>query len=251
MFTLSDLETEIFYLPAGANGSIYKYKGFSLAYNESTEQPSWVAYELLVGHLNAPKVARSDYFKEDHQISTGSATYLDYKNSGYTKGHLVPAADRSYSLETMEETFLMSNISPQTYYFNAGIWRELEEQTRDWARMNKALYIISGPIFSPSGKKYIGKNRVAVPDAFFKVILDATDPDLKSIAFVIPNDTSNQPLQHYATTIDEVEEKTGLDFFSELLSNNLEDSLEAQLELNKWSFDEERYKTRVTYWNNR
>ncbi|MBK8506380.1 MAG: DNA/RNA non-specific endonuclease [Saprospiraceae bacterium] len=240
-----------FYLPGPQNDPIYQYKGFTLAYNEKTEQPSWVAYELNIDHLNGPKVSRTDYFKEDLNIKTGSATYYDYKNSGYTKGHLVPAADRAYSLKTMEETFLLSNISPQTYACNGGIWRELEEQTRDWARENRSLYIVSGPLFSKANLTYIGANQVAVPQAFFKVILDHLAPEVRAIAFVIPNDVSDRPLQKYVHSIDEVEEKTGLDFFYELFTDNLEDSIEQQVDLEKWTFDYKRYQTRVNNWNNR
>jgi endonuclease G len=157
----------LYYLPESQEESVYKYKGFTLAYNEETEQPRWVAYELNIDHLNAPQVSRTDYFKEDKKIGTGSATYNDYKNSGYTKGHLVPAADRAYSVETMEETFLMSNISPQIYACNGGIWRELEEQTRDWARKNRSLYIVTGPLFPNTRLTHIGVYKVAVPQAFF------------------------------------------------------------------------------------
>ncbi|MCB0687622.1 MAG: DNA/RNA non-specific endonuclease [Saprospiraceae bacterium] len=242
---------ERFYLPEPQSDAIYNYEGFSLAYNEKSEQASWVAYELTVAQLNAPKVNRSDYFNDDPQIRGGSATYYDYKNSGYTKGHLVPAADRAYSVKTMEETFLMSNITPQTYAFNGGIWRELEEQTRDWARTNRSLYIVCGPIFNKSNRQYIGTNQVAVPEAFFKVILDDNPPELKGIGFIIPNERSELPLQEYAVNIDKVEEKTNLDFFYELFTNKLEDSIESHLDLHQWSFDPDRYRLRVENWNNR
>jgi endonuclease G len=246
-----NIGSDIYYLPEPQKDLIYQYKGFTLAYNDETEQPSWVAYELNVDHLNAPKVSRTDYFEEDLNIKTGSATFYDYKNSGYTKGHLVPAADRAYSKETMAETFLMSNMSPQTYEFNGGIWRELEEQTRDWARKNQSLYIITGPIFSKSGLTHIGATRVAVPDAFFKVILDHSEPDITAIGFIIPNHISERPLQDYVHTIDEIEEKTGLDFFYELFTDNLEDSIEVQVDLKKWPFNQRRYETRINNWNKR
>lgn len=246
-----DLSKDLYFLPARTEDSIYHYQGFTLAYEEDKEQARWTAYELTVNHLNAPKVSRTDYFREDPGISSGSATYYDYKNSGFTKGHLVPAADRAYSVETMEETFLMSNISPQVYRFNGGIWRELEEQTRDWARKNKSLYIVSGPIFDQKSLDRIGKNQVAVPQSFFKVIFDHIEPELKGIAFIIPNEPSTKHLDQYVFSIDDVEQKTELDFFHELFTNKLEDSLERRVDLEKWPFNEERYEIRINQWNKR
>ncbi len=240
-----------YFLPAPTDEPVFHYQGFSLAYQESTEQARWVAYELQVEHLNARKVSRTDYYQEDHAIPTGSATYHDYKNSGFTKGHLVPAADRAYALETMEETFLMSNMSPQQYGFNGGVWRELEEQTRDWARKNRSLIIVTGPVFTSKNIRYFGSNRVAVPEAFFKVILDHTEPGLKGIAFIVPNVISTRPLSEYVYSIDEVEQKTDLDFFYELFTNNLEDSLERQVDLAAWPFDENRFFIRINEWNKR
>ena len=246
-----DPSNDLFYLPARTEDSIYQYQGFTLAYEEDKEQARWVAYELTVNHLNAPKVSRADYFREDLGIRSGSATYYDYKNSGFTKGHLVPAADRAFSVETMEETFLMSNISPQVYTFNGGIWRELEEQTRDWARKSKSLYIVTGPIFKQKSLDRIGQNQVAVPESFFKVILDHIEPELKGIAFIIPNEPSVKHLDQYVFSIDEVEQKTELDFFHELFTNKLEDSLERKVDLEKWPFNEDRYQIRINQWNKR
>ena len=248
----ADSHEELYYLPTTANSfPIFHRDGYTLAYNEEMEQAAWVAYELTIDHLNASKVPRTNYFTEDLAIPTGSATFIDYKNSGYTKGHLVPAADRAYSVATMEETFLMSNISPQTYKCNAGIWRELEEQTRDWARSNQALYVLCGPIFPVDGWHHIGRNQVGVPESFFKVLLDATDPELKGIAFIIPNKISIRPLREYIVTIDEVEQKTGIDFFSELFTDKLEDSLESQIQYSAWPIDEKRFQIRINDWNKR
>lgn len=241
----------IYYLPDAGSYPVYPYQGFTLAYDEAHEQARWVAYELTVAQLNAKKVSRTDYFKEDPGIRSGSASYYDYKNSGYTKGHLVPAADRAFSITTMEETFLMSNISPQIYECNGGIWRELEEQVRDWARQDKSVYIVTGPVISPIGTRRIGQNRVTVPEAFFKVILDHSDPVIKGIGFIVPNAISYRPLQDYAMTIDDIEEKTGIDFFHELFTDKLEDSIESQVNLDLWRFNEERFETRINHWNNR
>ncbi len=240
---------EGFYLPAETRYPIYHKKHYTLAYAEEYEQAAWVAYELTVDQLNAKKVGRSDYFKDDFTIKSGSAQFADYKKSGYTKGHLVPAADRAYSIEAMEETFLMSNMTPQIYHCNGAIWRELEEQVRDWARANRALYITAGPVFSQQMKR-IGRNKVAVPNAYFKAVVDLTDPEFKAIAFIIPNELSEEPLQEYSMTIDALEEQIGLDLFHELMTEELEEELESNLNLSDWKFDKKRFQQRIDKWNN-
>ncbi len=243
-------DEDLFFLPTGSNDPIYHKKSYSLAYSEQHEQARWVAYQLTIGHLNAPKVKRTDYFTEDLTISTGSATFYDYKGSGLTKGHLVPAADRAYSKEAMEETFYMSNMSPQTYAFNGGIWRELEEQVRDWARENESLYIVAGPVFGRVTKK-IGENSVSVPKSYFKVLLDAHGEEYKGIGFVIPNEISDEPLSAFAMSIDEVEKITGLDFFADLLRDEMENKIESQLDQNLWEYDQARFQRRIEQWNKR
>ena len=244
-------DTTAYYLPVGGDNPVYAQKHYYLAYDEDTEQAAWVAYELNLSHLNARKVSRTDYFSEDPTIRTGSAHYEDYRGSGYTRGHLVPAADRAFSREAMDETFLMSNISPQTYHFNGGIWRELEELTRDWARLNERLIVVSGPVFEKSNPSRIGRNGVAVPDAFFKVLIDIDEPDLKGIAFVIPNEKSDKPLTSYMVAIDQVETLTSLDFNANLLTSALEDSLESTVTSSAWPIDDVRFQLRVNEWNRR
>lgn len=240
-----------FYLPdADFPVEVVHHKYFSLGYLESEEQSAWVAYRLTVQELNQPKLPRYDYFDPDYSVSTGSSFHRDYTGSGFTRGHLVPAADMAFDSAALRETFLMSNISPQVRAFNNGVWRELEEQTRDWVRRNKELYIVSGPIFSTSHDR-IGQNRVGVPESFFKVLLDVKDPEWKGIGFIIPNAISDRPLSDYACTIDSVEIMTHLDFFSHLLKDDQEEALESTINLDQWPMHPHRFEWRVNEWNNR
>ncbi|HPG06957.1 MAG TPA: DNA/RNA non-specific endonuclease [Saprospiraceae bacterium] len=242
---------ERFYLPeADFPLEIVHHKRFSLGYLETEEQAAWVAYRLTVQELNLPKLPRYDYFDPDYSVSSGSSFHRDYTGSGYTRGHLVPAADMSFDSAALRETFLMSNISPQLKAFNNGVWRELEEQTRDWVRRNKELYIVSGPIFNPAHER-IGQNRVGVPEAFYKVLLDVKDPEWKGIGFIIPNALSELPLSDYACTIDSVEHITHLDFFSHLLKDDQEEGLESSIDMNLWPMHPHRYEWRVNEWNHR
>ncbi len=234
-------------LPTGDNGEIVQHTYFTLSYNEDKEQANWVAYTLTKESLVIPNVERTDWFSEDKKVSTKSAHYKDYKGSGYTKGHMVPAGDMAFNRQAMEETFFMSNMSPQTRGFNGGIWRELEECVRDWAYKNEQVYVVSGPIYRKS-KKEIGRAKVDVPDFYYKVILDIEGNTKKGIGFIIPHETLDLPLEKYAVTIDEVEKQTGYDFFKKMDVDI--NSLEANMDIDQWAISKERFRKRVKSWNN-
>ena len=239
---------EDWYYPELRNGVLVEHRHYALSYREDVEQAEWVAYILDREQVVAPRVRRKDWYEEDPAVPTGSATWADYRNSGFDRGHLVPAADRAFSREAMDETFLMSNISPQRHPFNAGIWRELEEQTRDWAVKDRRLYVVSGPLFGDRPER-IGANRVAVPEAFFKVLLDLGEPEAKGIGFILPNQVSYAPLQDYAVSIDSVEARSGIDFFPDLMTGELEQELESRAEPGSWPLDALKFERRVNKWN--
>jgi endonuclease G, mitochondrial len=162
---------------------------------------------------------------------------------------LCPASDMGYSESAMDETFLMSNISPQVRNFNGGIWRELEENIKDWAKKYQKVYVVTGPILK-NGLKRIGRyNKVAVPEAYYKVLLSGALN--QSIAYVIPNQVSDQRIEAYACSIDEVEKQTNLDFFSHLLRPDQEREVEGRYNSNYWPFSERRYQQRLNEWNKR
>lgn len=236
------------YLPT-STGQVIHHTYYSLSYLEKHEQAEWTAHLLSREMLRMPNVPRSNYFNPDPKEVTGSAVHSDYSGSGYTRGHLVPAGDMAHDKIAMEESFYMSNMSPQLRAFNNGIWRELEENIRDWAFSTGSVYVITGPVFGQNVKRKIGKNKVSVPDAFYKVLLSYTEKDKKAIAFIIPNALSEQPLQEYMVTVDAVEALTGLDFFSYLLDDKEEEIIESVLNKEKWPISEKRYQLRLTKWN--
>lgn len=242
-------EEELYFLPASKNANIIRHQHYALSYNEEHELAEWVAYELTRDQLNRNKTKREDNYRPDPKVKTKSATTYDYRGSGYDRGHLLPVGDRKFSFDAMNETFFMSNISPQERRFNGGIWRELEENVRDWARKFRKIYVVTGPVLTERRKDRIGKNKVSVPKSFYKVILDISEPELKAIGFIIPNETSKRPLQEYAVSIDEVEELTGIDFFSDLMEDELEEKLESKFNNRLWEYDERRFETRVSVWN--
>lgn len=214
------------------NDVIVEHEGFTLNYDEKNEQASWVAYKLEKSNLDRARFKRKDNFREDPLVRTGSATLSDYKKSGFDRGHLAPAADFTWSEKALDQTFFMSNMSPQVPAFNRGIWRNLEEQVRDWTRENGMLYIVTGPIISDR-KQRIGSNKVVVPKSYYKVVLDIQEPDLKAIAFVMKNEKSDEDLLDFAITIDRLEEITHLDFFPSL-PDEMERKLESSINVPSW-----------------
>ncbi|WP_178371454.1 DNA/RNA non-specific endonuclease [Cyclobacterium lianum] len=212
---------------------VIHHEFFSLAYDESTEQAAWVSYRLNAQLLSV-KYERTDNFKDDPRIESGSAQPDDYRHSGYDRGHLAPAADFSHSLEAMRSSFLMSNISPQRPGFNRGIWKKLEEQVRSWTREYGYLLVITGPLFEEEAARvFIGKNEVRVPDYFFKVIFDIQGPPYKMLAFLLKNEKSGRPLLDHVVSVDSLEQFSGIDFF-ETLPDSLEIALENEIDYDIW-----------------
>lgn len=221
----------------GQADCIIDREGYALGYSEEHEQARWVIYRMTYEEATTKATARNDNFRSDPEIPTGSATLEDYKRSGYDRGHLAPAADMAYSVKTMDESFYMSNMSPQTGPFNQGIWRQLEAQVRDFAIVEKDVYIVTGPILPETKTNEtitIGPNKVTVPDAYYKIVWDRTPPE-KMIGFVLPNKGSSEPLQSYAVTVDKVEELTGLNFFPELPKEQQE-ALEGTITIDAWKW---------------
>jgi endonuclease G, mitochondrial len=220
------------FYPAPLKGEeIISHSAIRISYNEQHEQANWVAYILTKENLGGTE-KRKDKFLPDPKVSTFSAHPNDYFKSGYDRGHLAPAADFKWSSTAMEESFYMSNISPQVPSFNRGIWKKLEEQVRFWAIENEELYVVTaGVLFD--GLPSIGQNKVSIPKYYYKALLDLKDPEQKAIAFIMANEASNKPLREFAVTIDSLEKFTGIDFFP-ALEDQLEEKLESSLELERW-----------------
>lgn len=192
--------------------TIRSYSGFDLGYNENSEQASWVVYVLTREEVEKGSIARTDNFRSDKSISTGSASLSDYRGSGYDRGHLAPAGDMKWDYEAMSQSFLLSNMSPQKPAFNRGIWKQLEERVRTWAKEKDSIYVVTGPVLSTVNSA-IGVNQVGVPGYYFKVIVDLSPPNHGMIAYLLPNEGSKNELNHYAISVDSLEAFTGYDFF--------------------------------------
>ena len=231
---ITAVETEGFnYLPTSTTGQIIKHESYSLSYSEKHEQAEWIAYSLSENDIVYTNRKRP-FFIEDPKVKTQSASWRNYKKSGYDRGHLCPAGDRRKSEKSYNETFYTSNISPQKHDFNAGIWNKLEQKTRYWAKKHQHLYVITGGILEEN-LKTIGKEKVAVPKQFYKILLDFTKPEIKAIAFILPHKESKKPLFNFVVSIDELERKTGIDFFHHL-PDEIENKLESSSNYKNWNF---------------
>ena len=219
---------------------IRQFDHYSLCYRESYEQAEWSAYCLTEEEL-VKNAGRTDDFRSDPEIATGSATPADYKKSGYDRGHLSPAADFAFDEKAMSETFYMSNMSPQKGSLNRGIWKDLESEVRLWAKNFGRVYVVSGPILEKPAAEYesIGENGVSVPEFYYKVILaplyadeaDKASPEnadsVIAMGYIFPNERCEGSLDDYAVSVDEVEKRTKLDFFA-LLEDKVENEVEAK-----------------------
>lgn len=214
------------------------YVGYSVCYRESYEQAEWAATYLTRDRL-VKGADRKDNFRADPEIPTGSATPADYKGTGYDRGHLVPAADLAWSEESMDDSFYMTNMSPQAGSFNRGIWKKLEEQVRDWAEEFGTLYTVSGPILEKDNYKKIGSTKVSVPEYYYKALL-AYDDDASwnAIGFILPNESSSEPLLTFAVPINEIEERCNIDFFYEM-PDDMEEALESTVDFDYWVIPED------------
>ncbi len=225
------VEFDASFLPSSTTGAIVNHNYFTLSYSEEHEQAEWVAYELSDRDLVKNDFDRP-YFIEDKSVKTRSADWRNYKNSGYDRGHLCPAADRGFSYDAFKETFLTSNISPQDHEFNAGIWNRLEQKVRYWAETYNGVYVVTGGVLK-GNMKTIGDENVSVPNQFYKIVVAVSGENYKAIAFLIPNKASSESFYNYAVSIDEIEEVTGIDFFPNL-DDAVEDNLEKMKNLKAW-----------------
>lgn len=218
---------EIPVTPSKTKGQIIKRKGYTLSYNADYKTPQWVAWELTKSETKGNE-ERTNNFQPDPNVQGAKAYSSDYTNSGYGRGHMAPAGDMKWDAQAMEESFYMSNICPQNSNLNRGDWNDLEIQSRQWAKKYGAIYIACGPIYDSKSPKRIGDNKVAVPDAFYKVILINDKKNPQAIGFIFPNQSVSKPLKKYLVTVDSVEKRTNIDFFP-ALPDEMENKIEAEL----------------------
>lgn len=237
-------------------GQLLSRIGFTTSYNTETRCPNWVAWHLTSKHTDGPfprkgvpyydedgkaigigyvtpETCRGPYFF-DREADKPSPTLEDYTNMSYnmSHGHLCPAGDNKWSRAAMNQSFLLTNMCPQDEQLNMGDWRILEERCRKWAQHYGELFIVAGPIFQGGMSRTVGKGKVGVPDAFFKAVLRLGN-DSACIGFIYPNEGERHEMNNYVLSIDELEQRTGIDFFPNL-PDEVEEELEREADLNQW-----------------
>tara|TARA_R110001592_G_scaffold6720_1_gene36114 strand:- start:4331 stop:5620 length:1290 start_codon:yes stop_codon:yes gene_type:complete len=226
---------------------VISHLAYSLVYDENHEQAKWVVHIISTDIIDG-KASRSNNFRVDTLIKTGSATEKDYflktkkpgdKNKyeydgfGYDRGHLAPSADFKWNKKALSESFYYSNMSPQLADFNRKKWAKLEGLMRGYVESNnQQLFIVTGPILNDSLPVIErGENQVSIPEYFYKIALDFTNK--KAIGFIMPNKDIKNPISSFAVSINDVETATGIDFFYQL-DDELEEQLESQNHVSDW-----------------
>jgi endonuclease G len=201
---------------------------FPLCHSSSLRVPLWTAHQLTRENL-AAAYSRPRRFRRDTALAHPGAHDSDYRHSGYSRGHVVPVADVASSEQAVRDSFLLSNVLPQNSSLNSGKWRLLEKAIRRLAADTDFVVVFTGPIFCATVER-IGVNRVAVPCQLYKVALAARGAGLTAFAAILPNDSNPAGgLDEFATSVAEVERRTGLDFFGALpapVQHSLESSVQ-------------------------
>jgi len=160
--------------------------GYALLHDNDARIAAWAGWTVAPDEALGC-VPRDDGFVADAAIPKGQrAEPGDYAKSGYDKGHIVPNADLSWSKQTMYESFLMSNMSPQLPNLNRGAWKYLETNERTWAWARKhSITIYAGNVYKLGTSKTIGENKVVVPDSLYKILIDNATGEV--MAFMFPH----------------------------------------------------------------
>lgn len=221
-------------VPPGDGGQLIGYEGFNVYFRPDMHQPGYVAWTLSPDEADADVANRRDAtFRPDTGVE-GCATLDDYRNSGFDRGHMAPAADMKWSHKAMADCHLLTNICPQDKSVNGGPWATIEKNSRKWCQRFGELYIVAGPVLGDRLTRSIGPSKVPVPERFFKVIVapDARPP--MGIAFLMPNHPFDGGAQSTVVSIDEIEAITGYDFFS-ALPDDVENEVESQHSMAAWN----------------
>ena len=217
-------------VPRGVSDTLVRYDAFDVYFNTRRGIADCAAYELVAGELNGA-AERSGEFARDLGV-TGCPEPADYYGSGMDRGHLVPAADLKWAQRAMRQSFLLTNVCPMHKALNEGGWAKLEEKVREWTARDSALLVFTGPVVGDGDTTRLN-GKVTVPGAYFKIIMAPCVRPMRAIAFIYPNGYSGGRLGQYVVSVDEVEYRTGLDFFPHLPARE-QQRLESLVNLDAW-----------------
>lgn len=213
--------------PANRQHYLIQRPQYALSFNDQLHYPNWVAWHLSRKDIGSTPRGQ---FQPDSSLPAGFTviTPTDYTRSGYDRGHNCPSKDRSANKRDNDAVFLMSNMTPQAHGMNAGPWERLESYSRELTTAGNELYIYCGHGFSSNKRSTIGKAQIVVPDFGWKIVVvvprGSGDPvrritaSTRVIAVRMPNinTISNKDWREYRTSVEDVEQVTGLKFFDAL-----------------------------------
>jgi endonuclease G, mitochondrial len=215
---------------------------YIVGYSDVKKNPVWVAYHLrrlgpVGAHAKAPE--RKDSFRTDPRTAaTVDDEAFDFANTKCDRGHMAPSygIGSRYGANAQDETFFMSNMTPQKFSLNRGQWKKLEEMEADlFANGCEEVWVITGPIFK-GARQLIRKSGVEIPDAFYKIVIDEVNGRPRALAFIMEQSTtSSRSMEPFLTSVDSIESLTGLDFLTEL-RNELEREIESFTPDQIWAF---------------
>ena len=222
------------------------YPTYSLEYSYKYKHSYWIVYRF--DNTTGGNVGRNEAYKPDPELpSQYAAKHNDYTNSGYTRGHLCASSDRQYSKEANQQTFYMSNISPQSgngFNQSGSAWNTGEDKVQAWgyniSRSTDTLYVVKGGTIGEGMIKGYIKNEIAIPKYFFMAVLFRSGDNYKAIGFYMPHenlkdDPDKKDPKKYLMSIDALEQETGIDFFHNL-PDNIENTVEATYNVNDWQW---------------
>jgi DNA/RNA endonuclease G (NUC1) len=225
-----------------APGTLLAKPEFVSSYSQTRGAPNWVSWNLNATHFGS--AARCDCFTGDLAVPAPARIVdFNYRNGGYDRGHMVQSESRTATFQENAATFLMTNIIPQAGESNQGPWVQFENHLNDLARQNgKEIYVVAGGEYSSNPATLKNEGKVQVPEWTWKVavVMDGGEGlndvhgtgDLQVLAIRMPNDTAtargtrNNPWEMYATTVDDIEQRTGYDLL-DALPNVIERIVEA------------------------
>lgn len=215
-----------YFITHWANGMV----NYSVEYDVSKHCPSWVAFTFNKGNSIKRHRGRSEWHWDIELPPAYDISDL-YRNSGYDRGHMVASNDRQSSSEANYETFVYTNVCPQTHSFNAGIWKRLESKVQEWGKdYNKydTLYVVKGATLENNRiKSYRLGGKIAIPKYFWMALIGKSKDSYHGIGFLLEHKdySKSNNIKSFAISIDSLEHFIGLDLF-----HNVPDNIERQVE---------------------
>ncbi len=205
-------------------------RSYSLLFDTNEKIALWVAFPHCGAYMG--DADRTDSWAQDPKIP--SQYQMQGTMDGYSRGHQIASGDRTNSTASNKLTFYYSNQTPQLQAFNGGVWVKMENQVRTWANACDTLYVVSGAVLKTVGGDetvtYIddkaGGTDIAVPNYYYKVMLNYKDGVYQAAGYWFNQfDYDSSSIDGNIMSVDEIEELTGFDFFS-----NLNPELQAEIE---------------------